>query len=62
MRECAAPVPQGERSIMPVWVSGLSQSSTPFVITTALREVAPEPLEAGPRNTILSTPGYSNSG
>ena len=31
----AVPEPQGERSSMAVWVSGLSQSSTPLLITTS---------------------------
>ena len=32
----AVPEPQGERSSMAVWVSGLSQSSTPLLITTSV--------------------------
>ncbi len=45
------------RSIIPVQVSGRSQSSTPLDITTAFRASAPEPELGGPRNTRMSVPG-----
>ena len=48
--------PQGDLSIIPVHVSGLSQSSTPLDITTAFFDAAPLPSLGGPRKTMMSHP------
>ena len=53
------PVPQGERSIIPVHVSGRPQSSAPLDMTTTLRaRSAPAGVgPAGSRKTRMSGPG-----
>ena len=53
--------PHGDLSIIPVHVSGLSQSSTPLDITTAFFDAAPLPALAGPRNTMMSQPCGPNN-